>query len=46
MSVKIFVDFLSLLGKCRRKFSKPRFIDSKMSMKIFVDVEVQDVEFL
>ena len=45
MSVKIFVDILSLLGKCGRNFSKARFTDSKMSMKIFIDVEVKDVEF-
>ena len=45
MSVKIFVDILSLLGKCGRNFSKARFTDGKMSMKIFIDVEVKDVEF-
>ena len=45
MSVKIFVDILSLLGKCERNFSKARFTDSKMSMKIFIDVEVKDAEF-
>ena len=46
MSVKIFVDILSLLGKCERNFSKKaRFTDSKISMKIFIDVEVKDVEF-
>ena len=45
MSVKIFVDILSLLGKCERNFSTVRFTDSKMSMKIFIDVEVKDVEF-
>ena len=40
MAVNIFVDILSLLGKCGRNFCKPRFTDSKMSMKLFIDFEV------
>jgi len=43
--MEIFVDISSFLEKCGRNFSKPRFTDSKMSMKIFIDVEVKDVEF-
>ena len=41
--MKIFVDILNLLGKCGRNFSKPRFTNSKMSMKIFIDVEVKEL---